>query len=393
MQLRLCIASVLLLLSLQIQAQQDGTRKRRIGPVQVDILSTYYQQDGNHSPVTGGQGTEKLNDIANKIILVMQVESVSTLTINTHFNHYSSASTDRINSVLSSASAVDSRTQVDIGYQRQIPKLNMSAGFHGGTSIESDLVSAFGGFNVKRSFRSNNITLGVAANAYFDTWVIIFKEELRDVGPQYIKTDKRRSFDLSFTYTQVLNRRAQAQVMLDMVYQRGLLSTPFHTVFLTDSTRTLEVLPEDRFKLPIGFRLNYFVTDFMILRGYYRFYWDSWGLLANTISLEVPLKIPGPFTVYPFYRFHTQQGADYFRPYMQHSTESIYHTSDYDLSSLHSHKYGMGIRYSPIYGKLKKNRGNGKATRLRRIELRGMHYLRSDGLKAFMLTANIGFDL
>lgn len=226
-----------------------------------------------------------------------------------------------------------------------------------------------------------------------DTWVVIFKEELRDIGQQFIKTDKRRSYDLSFNYTQVLNRRAQAQLSVDLVYQHGLLSTPFHSVYFTDGEMGLEVLPANRFKLPIGARLNYFVTDFMVLRGYYRFYWDSWGLLANTISLEVPLKIPGPFTVYPYYRFHIQQGADYFRPYMQHDPLGLYHTSDRDLSSLHSHKYGLGLRYSPLYGKLKKSRSNGKPARLRRIELRGMHYLRSDGLKAFMLTANIGFDL
>lgn len=392
MQLRLAIVC-LMLLSLQAFAQQDSTRKRRIGPVQVDIISTYYSQDGNNSPVTGGKGTEELTDIANKIILIVPTDSVTTLSVNAHFNHYSSASTDRINSVLSSASAVDSRFQIDMGYQRYIPKKNMSFGANAGSSIESDLISYFGGINWWRSFRSDNIRLAVRGGVYMDTWVVIFKEELRDIGQQYIKTDKRRSYDLSFNYTQVLNRRAQAQLSVDFVYQHGLLSTPFHSVYFTDGEMGLEVLPDSRFKLPIGARLNYFITDFMVLRGYYRFYWDSWGLIGNTVSLEVPLKIPGAFTVYPYYRFHIQQGADYFKPYMQHDPLGLYHTSDRDLSSLHSHKYGLGLRYSPLYGKLKKNRGNGKLTRLRRVEIRGMHYLRSDGLKAFMVTANIGFDL
>ena len=41
----------------------------KIEPVELDILASYYRQDGNNAAVTGGIGTELLTDYTSKIIL------------------------------------------------------------------------------------------------------------------------------------------------------------------------------------------------------------------------------------------------------------------------------------------------------------------------------------
>ena len=45
-----------------------------------------------------------------------------------------------------------------------------------------------------------------------------------------------------------------------------------------------------------------------------------------------------------------QTASDYFAPYAQHLSSEEFYTSDYDLSALSSHKYGMGVKYFPFYG-------------------------------------------
>ena len=55
-----------------------------------------------------------------KIVINVPLDSVSTLNIGTHLNVYTSASTDRIDFIMSSASGRDLRNQFDIGYRREI---------------------------------------------------------------------------------------------------------------------------------------------------------------------------------------------------------------------------------------------------------------------------------
>lgn len=392
MQLR-CLA-ILLLLSAGYCRAQDTAKTRRLGPIEADFILGYYQQDGEHSPVTGGRGTEELHDYSSKLMLNVPLDSVSKVQMNLHINHYTSASTDKINSIVSSASYDDRRVQVDGGYSHDWRKTHLSMSVNAGTSIESDYISVFAGANWSKASVDNNRSFSFGMKSYWDTWVVIFKEELRDIGPQYIHTDKRRTLDIEASYFQVLHKRLQGSVSLGMIYQTGLLSTPFQTVFYTDGKMGVELLPDTRFKIPIAFRLNYFAGNAVIFRMYYRFYWDSWDILANTASIEIPLKLHRTFSVYPFYRYHVQTAASYFAPYMMHETTAIFATSDYDLSGLHSHKFGMGIRFSPLYGNFEKNRSKpNHYARIRRIDLRGAYYMRSDGLRAGIITINLGFDL
>src|SRR4051812_39966737 len=44
-------------------------KKRKLKLEEVDILTSYYSQNGNHSAVTGGIGTERLVDNSNLIEL------------------------------------------------------------------------------------------------------------------------------------------------------------------------------------------------------------------------------------------------------------------------------------------------------------------------------------
>ncbi|MDV7397869.1 DUF3570 domain-containing protein, partial [Arthrospira platensis SPKY1] len=100
-----------------------------------------------------------------------------------------------------------------------------------------------------------------------------------------------------------------------------------------------------RSKIPIGLRWNYYINEKFILRTYYRYYWDDWGIQAHTAQVEVPIKITEKFSLIPNYRFYQQSSSDFFAPFNQHLSMERYYTSDYDLSEFQAHAYGTGLQY------------------------------------------------
>ena len=44
----------------------------------------------------------------------------------------------------------------------------------------------------------------------------------------------------------------------------------------------VERLPNQRVKVPVGMRLNYYLNEYLVLRTYYRNYRDNWGIDSNT---------------------------------------------------------------------------------------------------------------
>ena len=69
--------------------------------------------------------------------------------------------------------------------------------------------------------------------------------------------------------------------------------------------------------------------------------------------------------------------------------------ADYDLSALSSHKYGLGIKYSPLYGlgRMKVPFRKKNVMLLKSMEVRGAYYERSTGLNAFIVSMGLSFTI
>lgn len=389
----------LLLLSaawMQAQAPVDSLppayEKKDLRETEISLLYSYYDQDGQHSAVTGGEGTEDLQVQAPAIVYVYRWDSLHRFSVNAGVDIITSASTDKIDFRVSSASRHDGRTHLEAGYDRLLPKRDLNLGLSGSFSVESDYLSGGLGLSMLKNWRPKNASLGVDLHAFFDNlewgWLnpdyfhgheLVYPQELRSV--EWFDEVNRYSYSLSLAYQQVINRRMQAALLADVVFQEGLLSTPFHRVYFSDlGPPKVENLPRSRWKLPLGLQLNVFATDFLILRSYYRFYWDDFGIRAHTISLEAPFKGVPLWSVSPFVRFYTQTASDYFAPKGEHLSSQEFYTSDYDLSSFHSFKTGLGLRYAPFV------RLGHTDVRLHSLSLRYAHYRRSDGLVANLLS-------
>jgi hypothetical protein len=170
----------------------------------------------------------------------------------------------------------------------------------------------------------------------------------------------------------------------DLVSQQGYLSLPFHRVYFTDGSVHQEKLPDSRLKIPLAARASYFLGDNIVLRGYYRFYTDDWGIQSHTADIEIPVKISSFVSVSPFYRYYTQTAAKYFKGYEMHGPQSDFYTSNYDLSKFDSSFFGLGLRLTPVNGVF-------GIKRLNMVEIRYGHYVRSNNLDSDIISINLRF--
>ncbi len=382
----------------------------------IDILSSYYQQDGTKGAVEGGRGTERLTDLTPTIILNIPLDTVSRLTANIGVDFYASASTDRIDFALSTPSSRDERIHADFGYTREQKARGTQWGAGVGFSQEYDYLSFNGVGSFAKTSADGNRQLGITGQVFIDQATLIRPIELRSTPA--VGDGARQSYNVSVSYSQVLTKRLQVGISTELVQQNGLLSTPFHRVYFFDnpdpnraltvgddfaplapSAARIEKLPSSRFKFPVGLRLNYYAADLVQIRSYYRFYNDNFGIQAHTFELELPVKVTPFFVLYPFYRYHQQTASTYFAPYLGHSVADKYYTSDYDLSGFTAHKTGLGLRYSPVYGIGRfrvpghDRAGRARVMRFRSVDLRYAHYQRSTDLTADILSFDLGFAL
>ncbi len=361
--------------------------------IDINFLNSYYSQDGNNGAVTGGIGTEQLTDFTQKISISIPTNPRFKLNIDGAYDYYSSASTDNIDNIRSSDSSSDVRSQFGVGFE-YTKNEQWTVGMRLGTSFEYDYASVHLGGNALYTTKSQNTSIGLSAQAFVDRWEFYFPVELR--GKVSLPTQNRQSYNASLSINQVMTRRLQMSFMLESTFMNGLLSTPFHRVYFQNETLPdIERLPSQRLKVPIGARANYYLSDWLLMRAYYRYYWDDWGMTGHTASLELPIKLNRFFAIYPHYRYHTQNAIDYFAPYEEHLSSTEFYTSDFDLSALESHTYGVGILYSPSgsIGKMKIPLLKDKHITFDGIDLKASVYNRSTGLNGYIISLGLKFGI
>jgi len=98
--------------SLVTSSDTTDYAKRRLKFEEANIVTGYYDQDGNNSAITGGIGTEKLTDLANSLELrfskLDRYNRTHSITADFNIDQYTSASSDNIDPLtISSASRKD----------------------------------------------------------------------------------------------------------------------------------------------------------------------------------------------------------------------------------------------------------------------------------------------
>ncbi|HET6255428.1 MAG TPA: DUF3570 domain-containing protein [Puia sp.] len=379
-----------------VAKDSSGYHSRKLKLEEVNLVSSYYTQNGDHSAIRGGIGSEHVTDLANglelKFIGYDALGRKNTLAAGLGIDQHTAASQAWISKTGASRRTDGTRIYPSLDWTRENEKKgsSISAGLYYSNEFNYHSIGVNAGITKKVG---SNGELGLKLSTYQDRVTMILPSEFEPAGaysignngdlkhPNY-GSSPRQTYTAAFSYSQIINTRLQASFLVDLVEQHGYLGLPFHRVYFTDGTDSIEKLPSQRFKVPIGLRLNYFLGDNIILRGYYRFYIDNWGVRSHTASLEVPVKITPFFSISPFYRYYVQTAANYFAPYGQHLQTDGYYTSNYALASFSSSYFGAGIRLAPPKGIISK---------LRTLELRYGHYTQTTDLVSDVISLNLGF--
>ena len=391
----------------------DDYNPRSLRVDEINLVSSYYWQNGDHSAITGGIGTEKVTDISNGLDLKLAWEgdnhNKNTISLGFGFDHHSSASSAYVTTT-GLGKKGGTRLYPSFDWTKENGTTGNTFGLGAYYSGEYNYKSLGADLHFSIKTADKNGEFSAKLQAYLDHVTLIYPSEFVPVinpvstGGTYITTASgnvvlsnggstskpslatkpRNTYTASFGYSQIINSRLQVMFLADVVAQTGYLSLPFHRVYFSTGKDTIEKLPSSRFKLPLGFRANYFLGDNVILRSYYRYYLDNWGTHANTASLEVVYKISPFFSVSPFYRYYTQSAAKYFAPYEGHSPTDEYYTSNYEYAKFNSQFFGVGFRIAPPKGVF-------GWPGLHELEIRYGHYSQNTNLVSNVVSLNLGF--
>jgi len=383
---------------------QDSTHynPRKLRLDEIDLVSSYYSQNGDHSAVTGGIGTEKVTDIANGIDLnfvwTNHNQNKNTLAVGLGFDVHTAASQAFVSKTGASQTG-GTRLYPSVDWTVENAKTGNTFGVGAYYSGEYNYQSL--GADVHYSLKTDDKSGEFSAKlqGYFDHVTLIYPSEFDPQSTAITGNENygggghhhddngsspRETYTAAFGYTQIINSRLQIAFLADLVGQNGYLSLPFHRVYFSNGKDTIEKLPSSRYKLPLGFRLNYFLGDNIIFRTYYRYYLDSWGIRSNTANLEIAYKVSPFFSISPFYRFYSQSAARYFAPYEAHNPTDEYYTSNYEYAKFNSQFFGVGFRIAPPNGVL-------GWQHLHDLEIRYGHYSQTTDLVSNVISLDLGF--
>lgn len=399
---------------------------------EVNLVTGYYSQTGDHSTTLGGRGDEQVKEISSAIDLKFvgytNPNYIHSLTAGFGYAHHTAASAAWVSKTGASRTAGD-RIYPSLEWSLQNVKLKteytLGAQYSGEFNYKSlTLNSGFtkanssnGEFGMKMSASLDRVTMingetmaknasilvSPQKNSSYEDDVMSFtgtrtsavssasgvttstnKNVVTSAASSYREnyaTKPRTTLTTAFSYNQIINPRMQVAFLADFTGQFGYLGLPFHRVFFANADSSkIEKLPSQRLKLPLAVRFNYFLGDNFIFRTYYRFYTDNWGIKAHTAYIETPIKLSPFFSVSPFYRYYTQTASKYFEPFAQHQTSDEYYTSNYSYSAFSANFYGVGIRWMPLEGGFFKS-----------IELRYGHYKQTTGLVSNTITLHLKF--
>lgn len=422
------------------QKYQDIFQSRPLKIEEINLVTSYYSQNGSHSAVTGGgtailglganaiklPGSEQLNDFSNflelKLVGYGETGNKHTITAGLGIDHHTAASQKYISP---SGASNPGGTRVYPSVNWTVENLNKGTEFGLGTYYSHEY--NYTSFALDGHVGYKNKTggeFGAKVSAYFDQVSLIYPSDdstkyktgtnsittpldqlvittnasrsggggvyyAPGAGESSISTTPRNTYTTSLTYSQVINKSLQMAVLFDLVKQDGYLGLPFHRVIFENHLERIEKLPSSRTKLPIGLRVNYFMGDDVIIRSYYRYYTDDWGLTSHTASIEVPYKITPFFSVSPFYRYYTQTATKYFSPLYGHKVDAVgnpkdtYYTSNYASSAFSSNYVGVGLRSAPP--------GGFNNSYLASLELRFGHYVQTTDLNSNVISLHFTF--
>ncbi len=227
----------------------------------------------------------------------------------------------------------DERVGLNIGVSKRIGR--HTPGGQLSYSSESDYTSLGLSLQDAVDFNRKNTTLIFGSALTHDM-----------IAPANSTPDQTKdTVDLMLGLTQVLSPSTLLTLNLSVGQVTGFISDPYKVVELNGAI-TGEKRPDTKDKQIVYLSLDQFIAP---LNGTaeisLRHYQDSFGVTAETLTLEWFQKIGDHFILAPLLRYYDQTQADFYAVRFTGNPE--FYSSDYRISSFKALGYGVRVIWSP----------------------------------------------
>ena len=256
-------------------------KKRVLENIEIDFLSSYYSQQGKNASVTGGIGTEDLEDFNPTVVISIPLNDDDIISFDYGISTYTSASSSNGNPFdsgenrdktsspwysSSGASKVDTWRSLNIDYSHSSDDRNTIITANVSNAKEWDYESFGFGAGVTKLSNNKNTSYMLSTKIYIDNWIPIYPKELdsyidvngdTEIGFFYDKIiydekglvsnkwappttftlidDKsRNTYSLSFLFSQIITRNSQLSLFVDFIKQEGWLANPLQRIYFSD---------------------------------------------------------------------------------------------------------------------------------------------------------------
>jgi hypothetical protein len=211
-------------------------------------------------------------------------------------------------------------------------------------SAESDYISFGGALNYSLALNDKNTTLSAGWAHNGDT-----------VRDDNFKWQAKMTDDVFLGLVQLFGPKAYLTVNASLGFEHGYLADPYRGVMLTselqnnpnDPALNPEVRPRHRNSQILYAAWTQFITP---ANGSYelsyRFFHDSYGIIANTVELDWHQKIGKAIVISPTFRYYVQNAADFYYTLVPDNNGlPRFYSADYRLSEFQSFAAGLAITW------------------------------------------------
>lgn len=211
-------------------------------------------------------------------------------------------------------------------------------------SHESDYGSLGTALNYSVDFNDKNTTLNLG-------WSRSTDQSHDDLG----KWRDKVSDDFLVGVTQLLGPKTLLTLNFTFGNASGYMADPYRYIIAANALQTDADNPSGSFERRPGHKNKYIgyaaLTQFITplnasVEGSYRFYHDTFGINAHTVSLAWYQKIGKQLVVSPSFRYYRQSAANFYMEMLpDFANPPQYFSPDYRLSEMQTFSYGINVSW------------------------------------------------
>ncbi|MEM8983332.1 MAG: DUF3570 domain-containing protein [Pseudomonadota bacterium] len=231
----------------------------------------------------------------------------------------------------------EERTQYSFGATYLHNKTIMNAGW-----VKSD----------ENDFEAETWFVGVSQDMFGDLTTVSMSysrgnDIIRATGaPDFEETADRQSYSVGLT--QVLTRSLIASVQFETITDEGFLNNPYRFYrFLNDTgdgfETAREIYPNTRTSNATALTAKYYLPYRAALHGKYRFYTDTFGIVADTFEIGYTHPVGNDWILSLAVRHYTQTQADFYADLFPFQNAQNFLARDKEMSTFQNNSITGGV--------------------------------------------------